>query len=155
MAKNPANSDTDAVSVFSHLIEAQLRADVRRREGALRAYLVVKVRDALWAEFIRQADVERFAPWVDPDNDTIDGRVDMHAAAVVAVAVMADFVRRAQSGELAAVDEAIRIHTLELFRDGSGNGECAPFPSSNPVCGWAGHASEHAQHVADVLAKLD
>ena len=51
-------------------------------------------------------------------------------------------------------DEVRRIHQLELYRDGSGRGECAPFPMDNPICGWTGHASEHPQHLADVIAGL-
>lgn len=50
-------------------------------------------------------------------------------------------------------DEIRRIHEFEMFRNGSGNGECAPFPHDNPVCGWAGHISEHPQHVAEVLSR--
>ncbi len=51
-------------------------------------------------------------------------------------------------------DEIRQIHQLELYRDGSGRGECAPFPLDNPVCGWCGHASEHPQHVEDVISRI-
>jgi len=48
-----------------------------------------QVRDALWAEFRRQAESDNpFAPYV--GDGIIDGEVDMDAAAEAAIAVMVE-----------------------------------------------------------------
>ncbi|OBK22511.1 hypothetical protein [Mycobacterium asiaticum] len=53
-----------------------------------------------------------------------------------------------------AIEQALQTHSFEMLRNGSGNGECAPFPLGNPACGWSGHYSQHPRHVAEIIDSL-
>lgn len=50
------------------------------------------------------------------------------------------------------IENVIREHGFEMFRNGTDVGECSPFGES--ACGWTGHASQHSAHVVDVLLSV-
>jgi len=49
------------------------------------------------------------------------------------------------------IAEVLKTHQIELYRNGSGRGECDPFGGQ---CGWNGHASDHPHHQAEEVAKV-